>query len=520
MRQIWVTFLVTALLFTAGCFFEDSSEDDLYPVEGVKLVSVSVEASSFVRSEADRLAFSWRVWLEEWKCKTYDLEVFVSTDESLDDSDLLIFSMEGLEVLSGTYEVLPGDPAYESVSELLPSDYFVVFKATCNNYSSIATTPFKVIQPKRKWTVMVYMAGDNSLSSFVTSDLNEMAQVGSTEAVNIVAILDRSWDEARLAFVKAGEVAELKALGEVNMADPETLSSFGKWVIEHYPADHYLLVLWNHGLGFKKAFSSRDIFEDDHPIANSWMSIPSLGGALSEITSYLGRRLDVIGFDACLMAMFEVAYELKDYAYFMVGSENWEPGDGWDYERALWPLYENASLTPRDLALALVEAYKDAYTSYSDELTFSAVDLTRIGSVKNAFEALVSSLSSLLPEVGTVLTDEVFLDVQRFDDGSYWGISPDDDSFADLYHFAELINAKVPEAAEEAQGLMDAVSYAVIGNWRSGPLVSGAYGLSFWFPNPNIYESDEWNYYYEHYGELKFAKEASWDEFLKELWGF
>jgi hypothetical protein len=46
-------------------------------------------------------------------------------------------------------------------------------------------------------------------------------------------------------------------------------------------------------------------------------------------TSY---KLDIIGFDACLMAMYEVAAALAPYSKFLLGSELLEPGSGWDYK--------------------------------------------------------------------------------------------------------------------------------------------------------------------------------------------
>src|SRR2546421_5341493 len=55
----------------------------------------------------------------------------------------------------------------------------------------------------------------------------------------------------------------------------------------------------------------------------------------------LGRKVDLVGMDACLMTMLEVAYQIRDHAQILVGSEEVEPGDGWPHDRIL------RDLTPR-----------------------------------------------------------------------------------------------------------------------------------------------------------------------------
>ena len=50
----------------------------------------------------------------------------------------------------------------------------------------------RTAQAKKKWTVMVYLAGDNNLDSAGSGDLAEMKTVGSTRDVSIVAQFDRA----------------------------------------------------------------------------------------------------------------------------------------------------------------------------------------------------------------------------------------------------------------------------------------------------------------------------------------
>ena len=107
---------------------------------------------------------------------------------------------------------------------------------------------------KKPWTVMVYMAGDNSLDPEGVQDLKEMKKVGSTDKLNIIAQFDRaSGHTARRYYLRKGGIVTgdaVASLGTVNTGDPKALTDFIQWGVKNYQADHYLLVLWNHGQGW------------------------------------------------------------------------------------------------------------------------------------------------------------------------------------------------------------------------------------------------------------------------------
>src|SRR5215813_10933855 len=117
--------------------------------------------------------------------------------------------------------------------------------------------------PKKSWTFMVYMAGDNNLDPNALQDLREMKRVGSTAAVNVVAQLDRASGHAsqRYYLRKGGKVSAdaVASLGKVNTGDPKKLVDFITWGVKGYPADHYALILWNHGQGW----DDTDIYADE-----------------------------------------------------------------------------------------------------------------------------------------------------------------------------------------------------------------------------------------------------------------
>ena len=106
---------------------------------------------------------------------------------------------------------------------------------------------------RAKWTVMVYIAGDNNLEDYVVKDLElELAPTGSSANVQVVALADRApgydtsygdWQTTKLYHVTQGMKADAASAvadwGERNMGDKQTLIDFVTWTKTNYPADHY-----------------------------------------------------------------------------------------------------------------------------------------------------------------------------------------------------------------------------------------------------------------------------------------
>src|ERR1041385_7145275 len=97
--------------------------------------------------------------------------------------------------------------------------------------------------PQAKWTVMVYISGDNNLESYVITDIEtELAPTGSSANVQVVALADRGpeastgpsdWKQTLLFHVTQGMTADaahqVADWGEKNMGDPQTLIDFVSW---------------------------------------------------------------------------------------------------------------------------------------------------------------------------------------------------------------------------------------------------------------------------------------------------
>ena len=219
-----------------------------------------------------------------------------------------------------------------------------------------------------EWGFYVYMAGDNTLYDELTDDLNEMKMVGSSDELDIVALTDKINDnDSHLYHIQKHNLVETN-LSEVNntwereldMGDGDTLRDFLIWASDNFPAKRKILVIWNHGSGWEK------VAEDGY----SYLTVPEIKNSLNEYREVTNQApFPLIGFDACLMGMVEIMYELKEHANMIHGSEAYEPLEGWTYNNLLYKLKKNLS----DVELAYhvvndyVESYRNGsvYTSYS-----------------------------------------------------------------------------------------------------------------------------------------------------------
>ena len=354
------------------------------------------------------------------------------------------------------------------------------------------------------WTFMVYLDADNNLESAGIGDFLEMAAVGSDANVRIVVQFDRrdgydtsyeDWQTCKRFFVTSGMTPiaanQISDLGESNMGDPATLTAFINWATTNYPATNYALVLWNHGGGWreeqeallkaldmaktaaKKEEIRRELEKVRRPDfkAVCWDDTNGSDALyMKEVKSALNSAtidMDLVGFDACLMGMIEVAHEIKDTgASVMVGSEETVPGDGWPYNTILSDLKTYYTWTPAQLATDIVNRY---YESYSNSETHAAIDLSRMNALSSAVSAFANAMST------------------------YWNT-----------------NQGAVKAA--AQDVMDELDTAII-NEHHGAGWPGAHGLAIYLP-ATVGEFDS-NY---NATIIDFAANTLWEEFLSDYY--
>jgi hypothetical protein len=177
---------------------------------------------------------------------------------------------------------------------------------------------------RAKWTVMVYISGDNNLEDYVVKDIEtELAPTGSTADMQVVALADRGpgydtsygdWQTTKLFHVAKGMTAApenaIADWGERNMGDKQTLIDFVTWTKTNYPADHYALIFWGHGWNWHPGYvMADDTNADTLDYDEQKAALPSLG------------FIDVVGYDGCNMASIEILNLWHGYATALTGTQ-------------------------------------------------------------------------------------------------------------------------------------------------------------------------------------------------------
>lgn len=334
---------------------------------------------------------------------------------------------------------------------------------------------------KGKYTILVYLNGSDLESNYgmATEDLIEMIEaVYDRDDIRVVVQTGgtRRWQNSsvpndRLArfLVTHDDIELLHELPAASMGESDTLTDFINFGMRYFPADRYGLIFWNHGGGSVSGYAVDEIFDYDG------LSLAEINTALLNSTA-AQTKLEFIGFDACLMASVETAYIAKNYAHYLVASEELEPGYGWDYKAWLTGLGANPGADGYELGIMICDAYVDFYNTYGmrDSLTMlSVVDLSRIDYVVEALEDFVAAAN---------LTDNDFSAIAKPRSQAHEFGMPSDYSgsidMVDIVHLAMQYQSMFPLQTKQ---LIDAVEAAVVYRTQ-GAYVSNAYGLSMFFP--------------------------------------
>ena len=408
-----------------------------------------------------------------------------------------------------------------------------------------------------EWTVLVYVQAKNNLSKFAAKNLNEMAFVGSNHNVNILV----QWYQLNQKGFWRYKVEKDKInLDSYSSADSDgsqvsDLVDSVRWAAKKSPSKKFILVLWGHGIGIldprwgnmrysntlgissdvlkgsfrmqneelpksfdineQDLFANRGILFNDN--SKTYMNNQKLVESLKQIkNNVLKKKIEILGMDACLMSMVEVAYQARDYASYMVSSQEVELATGWDYLTLVQGLASGGQITPAQVAQGIVIAYENYYKKRVQFYTQSAVALENMNYIKDSIDQIVTGLNECKKYDGDgikVIIKNVRKDVLQFST----------QSFIDLYSFYSILNNRLIERYKQSQNNvnlfqsveklksylsngMKIIENSVIAK-VSGRKFPGAKGLSIYFPRGNIDAS---------YAKTEFAKNCLWLKFLKE----
>lgn len=342
------------------------------------------------------------------------------------------------------------------------------------------------------WTVMIYLCGTDleSKNGMATENLLEISKTLANQQVNVLIETGgaKAWSTKetlgfdiatdRLQRYKYDEngftLVEERPLS--NMAQTETLTEFIRWGQENYPADRYMLTIWDHGGGSMEGV----ILDELHNSAV--MSLEDLGRALDDANV----PLELLFMDTCLMATIETCAVVDGQTRYLVASEETVPGYGGNYKGWLQYLFDNPECDSARLGRVICDTVQQKYAEQgagaADTVTMSVIDLKKMDAVYTAFDGMFAEVGSLLQNVNAF--SEFAVAISRSE--TYYASEMRD--IADMASRASGHGISTETAKRLVNAVDDAVVYAI-----KGATHSYSHGISFYYaPTGSKYYMDRY----------------------------
>lgn len=382
-----------------------------------------------------------------------------------------------------------------------------VFGSTGATGSATATVTSAT---RSKWTVLVYLNAANDLAQFSTPNFNQMERsAGNPEVRTVVQWKtgttfdpDAPFSGTRRYLVKPGnggavDSTLLEDMGQgVDMGSARSLADFVAWGRANFPADRTMLIVWNHGNGWRRSRdgATRAVSYDDefNTAIQAWELSAALGDA----------KLDVLAWDASLMQMLEVAYGLRDRAAYIVGSEESPPGEGYPYDKVLSAFRDNPDASTRELTKSFVDAMLNEPAYATRKITQSVLDTSKLEGLAASLDAFATSLVENRSSL-TTLIPKVRADAQSYSP-SFGRV------YRDLYDVADRVasGTTVPEVAQAAANVKSAITGALV--WEGHNAQSpGSRGVAIDFSSGAAFAGVR-----SDYANLELAQKTAWDDWL------
>jgi hypothetical protein len=256
--------------------------------------------------------------------------------------------------------------------------------------------PQHTFAQEKNWTFLVYLVGADleSKSEAGTTDILEMIAAGSTENVNVVVLTGGADKEGwRVPYAQLYNNGEEIALdydaGGKDMSSAENVTAFIDWGLENYPGKKVALTFWNHG-GDIRGYGWDEV-------SGGNLSVPKIKEALSN-TSFIqnDNKFELLGFDACLMGNLETVSTLKDYANWYIGSEEQEPGHGWNYTPIIQALNTaDTTFFGDSLGRVIVDGFvAQSNVEETTAITLGVMNPSKIPALENSLDSLFKKLVS------------------------------------------------------------------------------------------------------------------------------
>ena len=436
---------------------------------------------------------------------------------------------------------------------------------------------------QKEWTIMIYMAGDNNLAvdmAYAMEQIKSVADAG-VNSPNLFVYYDGNSPAIPTLYCDFSEpgkpryVRSYKVENKLypvtpkhneNAADMRAILNFIDWCVNKVEVEHdgrtthgrraekYALIFSGHSLGFQdiglfkdetsgKSMNMKDFYAVLLAAVNSEEELAQIAQEYDfdddvekiVTTKLLGQKLDILGFDSCVMGMLEVGYQFAGVAHTMIASEGSVPSAGWTYAKILGLLTQeqNRNLDPRDVAELFVKKFirtQDEYTVGGVSVDMAAWDLSQFECLASAFDDLSQALLECFEDPDS----RIYRQMERVILYVHWRCqSYMYDQNIDLGDFCELLDRECGRVIEELGGgkdtkvlkdvqaacrqVLDELKNAVILSGFSGGGYQYSNGVSVFFPwSREGYEVSKKNYETLWFTKQAKTKRLSWTGFLRK----
>ncbi len=405
-------------------------------------------------------------------------------------------------------------------------------------------------QTTAEWTTLMWMCMEGDLGEYNMGlcNLHFLEMVPDNELVNVIIILDKELegDTQLLELHQNGStVLNLTDIdpewghNELNTGDGEQLLKFLNWGADNYPAMRYNVHLVDHGGGWRGM--CWDTLSSDH------LDLPEIGRTMEGFKEHIGKNVDILSTEACLVGMVEFAYELKDSCDYFVGGSTygwgaeaepdqdiWEAGN-WQYDDCWMELSKDPRMSAEEFAMTMGSTFLPfgpwrappfiPKEGYSD--VFGIFNLSNVQPLVDALDKIARELIPKMTGLGQTVNQGLLINTvighpeyqssslytEYFSHQMDWaGIS----SYTN-YDVWDLANQLGKSSAgtirsSHSKEVMDAVEDLILmfRNTYDDGGHPDAHGVSIYIP----YRSSVYNPDYE---QIKFAQDTQWDEFIKSV---
>lgn len=363
-----------------------------------------------------------------------------------------------------------------------------------------------------KWTVIVFLNAANDLFPFSDLNVNQMEEVAQNPEVRFVI----QWKQSQAVFPGSSFDGTRRYLarpdGSVNIASelvqdmgdgvdmgrPQTMLDFINWAKTFYPAQRYVLVVWNHGNGWRRRPEGQEAIR-----AVSYDDETGNAIQIWQLSQGIGSNvIDILAWDASLMQMLEVAYEIQDRCRYIAGSEESPPGEGYPYDSIFRVFRDNPDSSTVTLSKAFVDGMVNHPPYFNRKITQSVIDPTQLPALATAVDALSDELIANVGSLGTVIPAIRNAAQSYSDSGSR--------RYRDLYHLCQLMESQIsiPAIQAAAANVRAAITAAMVweGHNSNSP---NSHGASIDFSSSTQFAGAAADY-----AQMRFAADTSWNEWL------